>query len=295
MSLLSPNSTKLMRDFEAAALRGLPVSINTIWNPQSCPANILPWLAWALHVTDSEGWSQAMTVQNKRDLLSASFMLHRRKGTAQSVKDALAAIGFGSQSRLIEGGIPRIADGTHFADGSLTARHASWAEYSIEADLGETTGLSASVIDSIRASCAEYAPVSRHLGDVTFNINTSDIVSAPSDTSSAQVQYAEFIDSILYARYDGSLLCDGSVLAGEEEDVIALSALMVNTDFQARYALCDGATQADGFSDCGATAPMAEDDVMPMWMVRIMRCNGALLCNGSVAANSGITVYLEVA
>lgn len=295
MSLLTPNSTPLMRALETAALRDLPVQINTVWNPQTCGENILPWLAWALHITDSEGWVQAETVLDKRNLLSAAFALHRRKGTVQSVKDALSAIGFGAQSRLIEGGIPKVADGTHFADGSITASSASWAEYSIEADLGETSGLSASVVDRIRATCAEYSPVSRHLGNVTFAIKTSDQVASATDTATGSAALENYIDPTLHNRYDGTLRCDGSVLAGAEEDPYTFTAAMEDTDLQRRFALADGGTQANGFTDCGATAPMAEDDVMPMWMVRILRCNGSIIGDGSRMANSGIPVYLEAA
>ncbi|MBI5917794.1 MAG: phage tail protein I [Nitrosomonadales bacterium] len=294
MSLLTPNATPLMRAVEAAALRDLPVQID-MWNPQTCAENLLPWLAWALHVTDSEGWSQAMTVQDKRNLLSAAFILHRSKGTVQSVKDAIAAIGLGAQSRLIEGGIQRIADGMHIANGSITASHASWAEYSIEADLGEDSGLSLAIIDKIRATCAEYAPVSRHLDNVTFAIKTSDQVATSTDASVSSAEMADYIDPTPHNRYDGTLRCDGSVLAGDEQDPGTASITLSDFDIQRRFAVADGGTLADGYTDGGETAPMAEDGVMAIWMTRILRGNGRHLGDGSAIANSGIPVFLEAA
>lgn len=322
MSLLPPNSTPLMRATEAAISRDLSVTLDTLWNPQTCPESALPWLAWALHVTDSEGWANADTVQGQRDLLTRSFELHRQKGTVHAIKRALASIGFGDQSRLIEGGVPRTYDGTNFADGSLTYSSASWAEYAIEADLGENSGLSAAVVDRIRATCAEYAPVSRHLGNVTFTAHVSDIV-PPAEQIDTELHLDGLSDITPWRRrYDGSLRYDQGVLltysghlkadgsyryaggyaindshwrAGDEETAIIFNGQLDHVDYVRRFAIYDGATQANGLIDYGATAPCAEDAAMTITAVRRLRYNGGYRYNGFTAANSGIPFYLEVA
>ncbi|TKA96910.1 phage tail protein I, partial [Cereibacter changlensis] len=53
-SILPPNATKAERAFEAAlaALCDLPVPVGQLWSPETCPAALLPWLAWALSVDD---------------------------------------------------------------------------------------------------------------------------------------------------------------------------------------------------------------------------------------------------
>lgn len=33
-----------------AEIEKTPVSIRELWNPDTCPANLLPWLAWAFSV-----------------------------------------------------------------------------------------------------------------------------------------------------------------------------------------------------------------------------------------------------
>ena len=34
-----------------AEIEKTPVSIRELWNPDTCPANLLPWLAWAGHLS----------------------------------------------------------------------------------------------------------------------------------------------------------------------------------------------------------------------------------------------------
>lgn len=69
----------------------VPVPVGTLWSPQTCPAGMLPWLAWALSV---DSWDVNWTEQQKRDAIAASVDVHRRKGTVGAVKKALEAIGY---------------------------------------------------------------------------------------------------------------------------------------------------------------------------------------------------------
>ncbi|EPC1727360.1 phage tail protein I, partial [Escherichia coli] len=50
--LLPPSSPSFLHHSEQGAQRlsELPIHINTLWNPDTCPAHLLPWLAWALSV-----------------------------------------------------------------------------------------------------------------------------------------------------------------------------------------------------------------------------------------------------
>lgn len=95
MSLLPPNSTATERAIEGATERGsgMAVPVDTLWNPATCPAPLLPWLAWALSVDiwDSQ-WSEA----RQRAVIAASVEVHRRKGTLGSIRRALEAAGYGT-------------------------------------------------------------------------------------------------------------------------------------------------------------------------------------------------------
>ncbi len=74
----------------AALLRHEPEVIATIWDPDACPASLLPWLAYALSV---DVWDSSWSEARKRAVIAASPMVHRLKGTLASVENALTAMG----------------------------------------------------------------------------------------------------------------------------------------------------------------------------------------------------------
>ena len=92
-SLLPPSTTEQERDLEATMARSsdLPLAISQLWNPQTCPAEVLPWLAWAFSV---DTWKDSWTEQQKRAVIAASYDVHNRKGTVGAVKTAIGALGF---------------------------------------------------------------------------------------------------------------------------------------------------------------------------------------------------------
>lgn len=90
-SLLPPNRTPLEAALSATtAVAIAPEVIAGLWTPASCPAALLPWLAWAMSVDD---WDPAWTVATQRQVVAESLAVHRRKGTVWAVKHAIAAAG----------------------------------------------------------------------------------------------------------------------------------------------------------------------------------------------------------
>ncbi|WP_267382604.1 MULTISPECIES: phage tail protein I [unclassified Sphingomonas] len=89
-SLLPPNATPLERALEGATARVGAIDIAQaaeLWNPATCPAPILPWLAWSLSV---DFWDPAWSDAVKREAVATSIAKHRRKGTRTSVEEVLA-------------------------------------------------------------------------------------------------------------------------------------------------------------------------------------------------------------
>lgn len=88
VSLLPPNSTPLERALEqgVARLGEVPYPLDLLWDPQRCPVEMLPWLAWGLSV---DSWDADWSEQAKRDAVSESIALHYTKGTPASVKSVL--------------------------------------------------------------------------------------------------------------------------------------------------------------------------------------------------------------
>jgi len=85
-SVLPPNATPFERNLESAGWRlgdDGPAGIRALWNPQSTPAALLPWLAWALGV---EAWDAAWDEENKRAVVASALADHRVDGTLAGVR-----------------------------------------------------------------------------------------------------------------------------------------------------------------------------------------------------------------
>lgn len=88
-SILPPNATKLEGAIEkiiAARLAGVPVAIDAIWNPETCPAALLPWLAWGLSL---DLWNPDWTEAQKRAAVADAIRFQQRKGTPASLRIVL--------------------------------------------------------------------------------------------------------------------------------------------------------------------------------------------------------------
>lgn len=93
-SLLPPNATRLEQALESAAARAadLPVPLRQLWNPDTCPVELLPWLAWSLSL---DGWQPYWPERVKRQRIKSAIEIQRRKGTARSVREVVASFGGG--------------------------------------------------------------------------------------------------------------------------------------------------------------------------------------------------------
>lgn len=92
--LLPPNATPLERAAIRAALAqfsALPVNVcRALWNPGTCPLELLPWLAWTFGLeTWSDTWSEAI----KRARVRNAIEIARKRGTVGSVRRALESYG----------------------------------------------------------------------------------------------------------------------------------------------------------------------------------------------------------
>lgn len=90
MSLLPSNATYLERALEAARDQGLnPDVIRGVADSARCPANLLPWLGWALKV---EGWEAAYADDQRRELIREAIPVHKTKGTVGAIRRVLKAV-----------------------------------------------------------------------------------------------------------------------------------------------------------------------------------------------------------
>lgn len=87
-TLLPPNVTPLERALEAAAARiaDVPAPLEPLWNPATCPPELLPWLAWGVSV---DFWDPDWSIDTKRTAVADSISRHRRKGTPAAIDTVL--------------------------------------------------------------------------------------------------------------------------------------------------------------------------------------------------------------
>jgi len=183
--LLPPNATDAERGVERAGRRldQMAVPVRHLWNPDTCPAAHLPWLAWALSV---DIWDTTWPETSKREVLRRSVAVHRRKGTVGAVRDALGAVGY-RDVRILEnrhlrdqwvqaGGDFLSGDSDLDGEGTLSAPGASfrimtrhWAEYIIDLDITEGA-LTPEAQKTIRRLADLHAPLRAHLAGLLYRM-----------------------------------------------------------------------------------------------------------------------------
>jgi phage tail P2-like protein len=92
-SLLPPNSTPLERAVERVAIDAIDaieLPHRDLWNPDTCPIELLPWLALTVVV---EGWRADWPEHIKRARVKAALDIQRTKGTVYSVRRVVESFG----------------------------------------------------------------------------------------------------------------------------------------------------------------------------------------------------------
>ncbi|QEM80212.1 phage tail protein I [Halomonas binhaiensis] len=93
-SLLPPNATGHERAMADAMARisDVPTPLRHLWNPDTCPVELLPWLAWTMGL---DAWKPYWSEAIKRERIRQAAEIHRRRGTAQSVRRVVESFGAG--------------------------------------------------------------------------------------------------------------------------------------------------------------------------------------------------------
>ena len=91
--LLPANASALER-LAAEALAQIeqtPIPLRELWNPDTCPVDFLPYLAWAFSV---DRWSQAWPESAKRAAIRAAYFIHAHKGTIGALRRVVEPLGY---------------------------------------------------------------------------------------------------------------------------------------------------------------------------------------------------------
>lgn len=146
-SLLPPNATELERRLEAVMsnVDNIPVPLRDLWNPDTCPAALLPWLAWQLSI---DAWKPYWPESVKRERVRRALEIQRHKGTVESVRSVVESFGGAVELREWFQTTPRGVPGTFEL----------WLTLNGEGG----TEATAAFVDDVIAEVERTKPVSRH-------------------------------------------------------------------------------------------------------------------------------------
>ncbi len=91
--LLPRNSTPLERQAAQALaqIQRVPIPLRQLCNPNECPVNVLPYLAWAFSV---DRWDSNWTEATKRAAIRSSRYIHAHKGTIGALRRVVEPLGY---------------------------------------------------------------------------------------------------------------------------------------------------------------------------------------------------------
>lgn len=116
-SLLPRAATPLERAIEASTFRLDPArTLPTLWDVETCPESLLPWLASAVAVDE---WDPQWSEARKRDAIRESREIHARKGTLSAIRRALSVCGQ-AEATVIERADHLNCDGRARCDGTYS-------------------------------------------------------------------------------------------------------------------------------------------------------------------------------
>lgn len=182
--LLPPGSSALevAAATACAEIARVPVPLRQLWNPDTCPGNLLPYLAWAYSVDRwDETWPEAL----KRRVISDAFFIHRHKGTVGALRRVVEP--FGYLIRILEWWQTNDTPGT------------------FRLDIGvQQNGISEATFLELERLIADAKPVSRHLQwlNITLDTQGTAYVSAASYSGDELTVYPYFPETITATGLD---------------------------------------------------------------------------------------------
>lgn len=130
-TLLPPNASALEKSLDrtaAARMATMHPSVVTLWNAETCPAHLLPFLAWAVAVDE---WDNGWGTDRKRAVIQQTPAIQRKKGTPAAIRHALATLGQ-PDAEIIERADCVIRNGSAIRNGLHRRRgQQGWATYRI--------------------------------------------------------------------------------------------------------------------------------------------------------------------
>ncbi|MDZ5456996.1 phage tail protein I [Azohydromonas lata] len=208
-TLLPPNATALERAVATACIPAtdLPVPLREAWNPTSCPAPLLPWLAWAWSV---DAWDTTqMDEAAQRAAIASSLDVKRHKGTAGAMRRAIDALG---ATVRVQEWFAQAPQGEPYT-------------YRLHVDVTQS-GVSLPQLQQLLRTAQQTANLRSHLSDVTVTVTSEAAITWAAAACSGHEISVAYVPPLAYS--DGSPafgLINDALLNGEDNTVAAIQAL----------------------------------------------------------------------
>ncbi|WP_129991581.1 phage tail protein I [Rahnella sp. CFA14(1/10)] len=199
--LLPSGSTQL----EVAAAQALSqignlsVPLRELWDPDFCPLELLPYLAWAFSV---DRWDENWTEPAKRSAVRAAWFVHKHKGTIGALRRVVEPLGY----------LIRVTEWwqTHDAPGTFRL------------DVGVLeTGITEEMYQELERLITDAKPCSRHLIGLSINLDvTGDFYIAAATYDGEELT--------VYPYFPETITASGSAFTGSAIHLI--DNLRVNYD-----------------------------------------------------------------
>ncbi len=134
-----------------ARIEDIPVPLRKLWNAWDCPAELLPYLAWAWSV---DRWDTSWSEATKRSVVDASQYVHRHKGTIGALRRVVEPLGY--LIRIIEWWKTGETPGTFRLDVGVL-----------------DTGITEQMYNELERLIADAKPSSRHLIGLSINLDVN--------------------------------------------------------------------------------------------------------------------------
>ncbi len=155
-SLLPLNSTPLERAIEAASDEDLSIMLRRLYNPDTCPAELLYQLAWAWSV---DRWDDRWSEATKRSVIRSSFYVHAHKGTIGALRRVVEPFGY-----LIE-----------VVEWWQTVPEGVPGTFALKVGVADQ-GISEETYQELTALIDDARPVSRHMTGLAISLETAGAV-----------------------------------------------------------------------------------------------------------------------
>ena len=156
--LLPGNSTPLERQAAQALaqIQRVRIPLRQLCNPDTCPVDLLPYLAWAFSV---DRWDSKWTEAAKRAAIRSSHYVHSRKGTIGALRRVVEPLGY-----LIE-----------VLEWWQTTPEGVPATFALKVGVLET-GITEEMYQELTWLIDDARPVTRHLTGLAISLETTGLV-----------------------------------------------------------------------------------------------------------------------